>query len=400
MCGGPREGAAVSEVNERGAIARTTKTSPRDPARHVFIGQKDGQFLGNAKHLFLHFATQRPEVPVHFLSRRRDVCKMLGEAGLPALFFPSDEAIQTLAAAGTIVVDTFDFRHAPYEPLVRDARLIQLWHGVGFKKIGFMERDSRVPGNYEAAELERLYSGYDTVITTSPFYANEVFAKAFQARCVAPLGYPRTDVLFRRPGKLDLLNADYDAFVSLVRLKKERRIILFAPTFRDKVGDAFGSGSLDYAVLDRFLDKAGMHLVIKGHHLTGGRLVSSLPNITVFDNNADVYPLMPLVDLMVTDYSSIFMDYLLLDRPVLFFCPDYDEYIKRNRELQFPYEAMTPGPKCRTQGELHEALAQVALGRDDYAKDRRALRDKAFLHTDGRASERIAAYLCDSSDPA
>lgn len=374
-------------------FARLGELTPRDSGEYVFIGQRDGQFLGNVKHLFIHFATRHPEVRSHFLTCRRDVQRMLGEAGLPVLLFPSVEAVEALARAGTVVVDNFDFRHAAYGQLVRKARIIQLWHGVGFKKIGFIERDSAIPGNYAAQELERLYSGYHTVVSTSPFYSSQVFARAFRAEHVVDLGYPRTDVFFRPLRKPDLLNADPERFMALSRLRKERHLVLYAPTFRDKVGNALGADALDLARLDAFLGKAGMHLVIKGHHLTGQRLSASFANISAFDNDADVYPLMPLIRAMITDYSSIYMDYLLLDRPVVFFCPDYDEYVTRNRELQFPYDEMTPGPKCRTRDELHEALHRAAHGDDGFGPARRAMRDKAFLHHDGKASHRIAEYL-------
>jgi CDP-glycerol glycerophosphotransferase len=367
--------------------------------RYVFIGQKHGQFIGNVKHLFLHFAEHRPEADSHFLTCHKDVYRMLREAGLPALFFPSTEAMEILASAGTVVVDNFDFKQAAYGVLARKARVIQLWHGVGFKKIGFIERDSAVPGNYEAQQLEYLYSGYHTVVSTSPFYCDEVFAKAFRAEHVAALGYPRTDVFFRPLGRHDLLNADYDTFVALSRIRRSRHIVLYTPTFRDKVGDAFGADAIDFGRLDEFLGEAGMHLVIKGHHLTDQRPLSSYSNISVFDNAADVYPIMPMTKALVTDYSSIYMDYLLLDRPVIFFCPDYDEYVTRNRELQFPYEEMTPGPKCRTQEALHEALARAVRGDDGFAPERRAMRDKAFLHADGKASRRIAEYLAEGGAP-
>jgi CDP-glycerol glycerophosphotransferase len=389
----------VSDQDLLVQFAKLAELSPKDMNRYVFIGQKHGQFIGNVKHLFLHFAEHRPEADSHFLTCHKDVYRMLREAGLPALFFPSTEAMEILASAGTVVVDNFDFKQAAYGVLARKARVIQLWHGVGFKKIGFIERDSAVPGNYEAQQLEYLYSGYHTVVSTSPFYCDEVFAKAFRAEHVAALGYPRTDVFFRPLGRHDLLNADYDTFVALSRIRRSRHIVLYTPTFRDKVGDAFGADAIDFGRLDEFLGEAGMHLVIKGHHLTDQRPLSSYSNISVFDNAADVYPIMPMTKALVTDYSSIYMDYLLLDRPVIFFCPDYDEYVTRNRELQFPYEEMTPGPKCRTQEALHEALARAVRGDDGFAPERRAMRDKAFLHADGKASRRIAEYLAEGGAP-
>ena len=135
-------------------------------------------------------------------------------------------------------------------------------------------------------------------------------------------------------------------------------------------------------------------MVIKTHRLTDLQISSSTPHITIYANDKDAYPFFQMVDVMLTDYSSIYMDYLLLNRPVVFYCPDYDQYVTHNREFQFPYEDMTPGPKCRTQDELHNALKQAAFADDGYEKQRLSLLNKAFLHLDGDSSQRIADYLC------
>ena len=102
------------------------KNTPKDPSCYVFIGEADGRFVGNVKYLFLHFARQRPDLKSYFLTSRRDVYRMLREADLPAVLFPEIEAIEALARAGTIVVDTFDFKNALYAPLTNHTRIIQI----------------------------------------------------------------------------------------------------------------------------------------------------------------------------------------------------------------------------------------------------------------------------------
>jgi CDP-glycerol glycerophosphotransferase len=318
---------------------------------------------------------------------------MLRGAGLPTILFPEIESLETLARASTIVVDTFDFKNSLYAPLTNYARIIQLWHGVGFKKIGLVEKDSAVPQNYESKHLESLYSGYHTVVSTSQFYCEEVFGKSFRAEHFVDLGYPRNDALFYRPTKDSMLNCDNDAFQQVASIRKQRKTILYAPTFRDHEGSPFGGG-LDFERLHNFLDEEGLHLIIKTHRLTDLQISSSTPHITIYANDRDAYPFFQMIDVMITDYSSIYMDYLLLDRPVVFYCPDYDHYVTHNREFQFPYEEMTPGPKCRSQEDLHTALKLAAFGDDGYQKERKALLNKAFSYQDGNSSKRIADYLC------
>jgi CDP-glycerol glycerophosphotransferase len=113
-----------------------------------------------------------------------------------------------------------------------------------------------------------------------------------------------------------------------------------------------------------------------------------------YPSHQDIYPLLPLADALVTDYSSVYMDYLLLNRPVYFFAYDQQRYCAQDRELFFPYEDMTPGPIANTQEDLLAHLhAGLVLGRDAHEQERLALREKLFTHVDARASQRICEHI-------
>lgn len=375
-----------------GRFKAMAETTPKDPNLYVFMGESNGSFTGNTKHLFLHFAKNRPDVRSCYFTCNRALYRELMHQGLPAVLFPNLDSVETLVQAGTVVVDSFDFKFGMYFPLTDGARIVQLWHGVGFKKIGLVEKTSDVSAKYNQLDLEHLYSGYDMVITTSPFYAREVFEPSFRTDSVEVLGYPRNDALLRTPSKESMINCDMNVFNAAGASRRDRKIILWTPTFRDQVGSPVAG--IDFMRLHDFLDREKMHLVIKGHKGSEVNAASELPYLSFYEKTCDVYPFMRLVDVMVTDYSSIYMDFLLLDRPVVFYCPDYDEYVTYNREFQFPYDEMTPGPKCRTQDEFEAALKRAAYGDDGFGEERRALCEKAFLHRDGRSSERIADHLC------
>ncbi|MDC0336555.1 CDP-glycerol glycerophosphotransferase family protein, partial [Pseudodesulfovibrio sp.] len=321
------------------------------------------------------------------------VHKMLRSENLPCYLFPEEDAIEKLAQAATIVVDSFNFREHLFSPLTNHARIIQLWHGVGFKEIGFVELKTELVWKDKNLDIERFYSNYHTVVSTSPFYTKEVFSKSFKADNIVDLGYPRNDILFKQTDKNSMINCDMASFNKVLEMRKRTKTVLYAPTFRDDGSPMFANW-LDFEALHNFLLESNIHLLIKAHQYSPVELASNLSNITIYDNATDVYPLLPHVDIMVTDYSSIYMDYLLLDRPVIFFCPDYERYVTHNRQFQFPYEEMTPGPKCRTQDALHDALTSAASGVDEYADDRAALREKAFLHLDGNSAQRITDYIC------
>jgi CDP-glycerol glycerophosphotransferase len=98
---------------------------------------------------------------------------------------------------------------------------------------------------------------------------------------------------------------------------------------------------------------------------------------------------MKLADMMITDYSSIYIDFLLTDRPTLFFLYDYDKYVHEDRDLRSDFERLLTGPILSNQNELEEAICNYFLyGSDQYAEKRKTIRDQSFSHRDGKNAER------------
>ena len=122
--------------------------------------------------------------------------------------------------------------------------------------------------------------------------------------------------------------------------------------------------------------------------------LSGTTNIIQYDKTSDIYPLLGKCDLMITDYSSIFVDYLLLDRPVVFFPFDRENYIKNERALQFDYDKVTPGRKCLTHDELEDELKRIIVdGKDDYIEERKRILKHFFDTADGNSCDRILEYV-------
>ena len=108
-----------------------------------------------------------------------------------------------------------------------------------------------------------------------------------------------------------------------------------------------------------------------------------------FLRESDIYPLFPLVDVLVTDYSSSFADLLLLDRPLVFYPYDLERY-QANEGLAAEYDAITPGPKARTFPELLACLEETLRTQGAaWAEERRRVRDLYHAFQDGKSSQRI-----------
>ena len=114
------------------------------------------------------------------------------------------------------------------------------------------------------------------------------------------------------------------------------------------------------------------------------------PRVRTADGRAfpDANELLKHVDVLVTDYSSIYMDFLLLDRPVVFNPVDREEY-EAQRGFLFPYDDHTPGAKARTEAQFLAALEAELQGLDPYAADRARTRALFHKHPGGGARERI-----------
>jgi len=313
---------------------------------------------------------------------------------MPAAQFPEQDAIKALAKARILIVDDFHYRLNNIQPFTTGATIIQLWHGIGFKKIGFLEADSSLAMTQKKRDyLKNMYSGYDATISTSPFYTKHLFQTSFGTREIWETGYPRNDVLLRPVDKNDLIGSDATLYGKIRSLRKSHKICLYAPTFRDDGKDPFRQQALNLTSLDSFLREKRIILYIKMHEFSIQYGIENMSNIHFMSNNLDVYPLLPLFDCLITDYSSIYMDYLLLNKPIIFFPYDRTDYSQRLREFQFDYGSMTPGPKCLTQSDIQVALLDILKEEDRFGKERDRLNNLAFQHHDALSSSRVMRHI-------
>lgn len=107
------------------------------------------------------------------------------------------------------------------------------------------------------------------------------------------------------------------------------------------------------------------------------------------DIGGDIYNVLGKYDILITDYSSIYFDYLLTDRPVIFFPFDYEEYVAYDRDLYYDYDLVTPGPKCKTWDEVCEWITRFKEDPSLYKDERAKMKDKFHVYKDGNSSKRV-----------
>jgi CDP-glycerol glycerophosphotransferase (TagB/SpsB family) len=366
---------------------------PRRRNLLVVIGKDDGKFVDNAKHFFV-------QAPAHvgvdmrcvFLSERTDVVELIVGAGREATRYPSLSSIWCLLRCGAVVVDSNEWWFRMRRFLLLGSPVVQLWHGVGFKRI---ERDKwrneaaargwlNSPVVSALRKIKRRLSGrqvrYSAVVTTSSFYRDHVFMPAFSSADFLVLGYPRNAFAKFPPvaSGLEWGNVDNAILASLPRwIAEHRRLVVVAPTFRDTRATPIGLDDDTVRFLEEYCIEHSMELIFKFHpHERGAALVRGR-HLHLCRSDSDIYPLLPASSALVTDFSSIYMDYLLLDKPVAFLTSDLEDYTAIDRQFQFSFEEMTPGPKANNWPELMTML-QAELENDSYSERRAKLVQLAF----------------------
>ena len=103
----------------------------------------------------------------------------------------------------------------------------------------------------------------------------------------------------------------------------------------------------------------------------------------------DINRILQHIDILITDYSSVFYDFLVLDRPIIFTPFDLDEYQQIDRELYEDYTSATPGPVCRNWNEIQIQLEEYLSNRDTYQAEREQIFNQYFKYSDNHNSERI-----------
>jgi len=276
---------------------------------------------------------------------------------------------------------------------------VNLWHGIALKKIEFDVNTGPLRSLFNGSLWSRLeypwlYSKPDYVISSSLFISKNVFSTAFRIPCSRCLnfGYPRNDILFKN--KTDLLlnlentipNLLYD---SISKAEVDQTIYLYLPTWRDSGFNFIEASGIDFEDLNNTMKDLNSIFILKLHPATKIEVdLERFSNIIMLNQNVDLYQLMPFTDVLITDYSSVYFDYLLLNKKIIFFPFDRTEYVK-NREFYFDYKDFTPGDIVMTYEEL-----VANMNRDFNSSFKHEIfQKKIWNHIDDQSSYRIVDYF-------
>ncbi len=333
---------------------------PRDRNSWV-VGSENG-FVGNAKFFLLDGRTLASGKHICWICASKDEVAKVRRVYPRAYWRWSPKGLFHSLRAGVYVFT----HHLPDINFWTSggARAVNLWHGVGIKNIEFRTSVGNAGRIYrEKNLLARIYLPHlfrrpDLMLSTSPMMTGH-FAGCFripEQACVEDM-YPRCRPFFWSAGKLkDFIYACEEAPVVELyeKMQHYERVYLYMPTWREDRSDFIKSSGIDFARLNRVLERKRALFLLKLHPATCLKVdLEACPNIAVVDKDVDIYSLLPATDVLVTDYSSIYYDYVLMkEKRILLFPFDYSDYVAQDRDLAFDFDTYTPGPRVHTFEEL------------------------------------------------
>lgn len=359
---------------------------------YIVLASRFGDFEGNLKYLFLYLNNlSEKDIEFVFLTGKDRVFDKLEKSGFNVWKYGRGSTFLKLLQTRIVIVDGNEWAQGFKPFFLFNTKKVQIWHGTGLKTIGLLKPTyQKLSWIHKAFRKESTV--YDLLALSSEFQV-ESRGKAFNYKDLMINGLPRNDVFFNQDkfkGGPDSSDREADVFDEY----KENgyKVVTYTPTWRKHQTDFH---QLELDKLDDFAEKNRIKFVIKLHYKHECELrTENYKNIIEYNKHADIYPLLAKSDLMITDYSSIYLDYLLLDKPILFFPYDSEEYIDGERALLLDYDESTPGPKSYNQQELQLGIFNLLVeGKDNHKEARNAMRNQFFKYKDGESCERLWDHI-------
>ncbi len=353
--------------------------TPKEKNTWIFSGFSMNTYMDNTKYLYEYVLEHHPEINAVWVTKNEDVYAQLQAENKPVVMWRTRKCRKIVSRAEVAFIDHFKMTDVDNRSGFNNkTKVVQLWHGVGLKSM----RDVVAETTFEGVRYDRDKilkpedKGWKRFVKKLWYfrhaYYTERFEHYFMLACPGPervaqvaqtmnipldrcfmSGHPRNICLHSAPDRAG--NGD----------------ILYAPTFRwNPAVEKRLCGQIIEAAeeIENYLASTDRNLVIRLHPLTWRnysreleRLEEQYEHIRI-DREKDVYKTLGDYGILITDYSSIAYDFVLLDRPVIFFTFDYEDYCANDHSLNYDFEAYTPGLKTET-------WAQTLAAIETYTKD-------------------------------
>ena len=263
-------------------------------------------------------------------------------------------------------------------------KYLNTWHGTPLKTLGIDIKDSP----YQRANTARNFLHTTHIITPNQHTTNVLINRygingVFDGK-VAETGYPRIDLV--------LNNSDDNKkqIIQMMGLDPKKPIVLYAPTYRG----LWDTPEMETNKMLSDLKELGSdkyNLIFRGHYFAEKKIKELNLPVLLAPHSIDSCELLSVVDVLITDYSSIFYDFLPTDRPLIHYVYDYDEY-SETRGMYFEIDVL-PGHVCHTVEDVLGVLDEVMAGHKGISNNYNLAKEKFSLHEDGKSTKRTIEFF-------
>lgn len=368
------------------------KLIPRDKNVWVFGAWFGRKYADNPRALFEYINENHKNIKAVWLTNDDNIVSYLRSMGYMSYLKYSLGGIWYSLRAKFVIVCT---SKADINALLTNGSItVQTWHGAHMKRINFQIKGNKVDYLSKYISPFKFEYNYSYYLSSSRFFDN-INALAFNTTSdkVLSTGYPRNDVFYTKHEE-PLIN-------DLRRKYKDVKIVVYMPTHRGSWKgqvEYFTNFGFDYTTFNEFLLENNIILLFKGHFYVEPDKNSNDSDVnnrilTITDNDiTDVNQLLHNTDILITDYSSIYFDYLLTNKPIIFAPFDLEDY-KNKRGLYLDYKKdIVCGEVAYNWIEIQKAL-QNCLMHDSFVKEREMKCNKYNSFQNGKNCERLYRVL-------
>lgn len=258
---------------------------------------------------------------------------------------------------------------------------INTWHGTPLKTLGTDIKDTKVSAH---SNIQRNLLQVDYLVSQNKFTYEKLLnshdCQSIYNGKILDIGYPRIDLT---------INHNNNNIKSILSIEEGKKVILYAPTWRGKVGTETDTSKILLNDLEHIKSKVTDEYIVllKAHYFTYNYFKENGCEHLCVPEYVDSNELLSVVDILITDYSSIFFDFLATENPVIFYSDDYEDY-EKTRGFYIPYETM-PGPICRNIDDLIETIVNIDDIKVKYNNNYSDFLKTYCYNDDGLSTERL-----------
>ena len=277
----------------------------------------------------------------------------------------------------------------PYFIRKENQKYLATWHGTPLKTLGKEQKykffdHKRTQRNFLQASHIISPNAHTSKIQMKSYDINNIYIGRY-----AETGYPRIDLT------INASHEERSKMLSTMGLDTATPIILYAPTWRGTLQDV----EFDVEKLKGDIESilgTGCQVIFRGHSLLEGILEKINIGCTVVPESIDTNSLLSIVDILITDYSSIFFDFIPLNRPIIYYTYDIEDY-EKERGLYFDIKEM-PGGQCQNIEMVVETVKAILFSQNFELRGYSEAIKKYNAHDDGKASERVVQFFINACD--